>query len=106
MKDATLGGYLGEHERPPSFEGRDGGSYTVELMTEPVGGVGGVGGGTAEAGPWRAYLLFVRWRGTEPVGHLESGYLSEGTSEREVREAVERMTLHAVKALLDDLISE
>lgn len=98
MKDATLGGYLGEHERPPSFEGRDGGSYTVELMTEPVG--------TAEAGPWRAYLLFVRWRGTEPVGHLESGYLSEGTSEREVREAVERMTLHAVKALLDDLISE
>ncbi|MEE9245917.1 MAG: hypothetical protein V3U63_06920 [Gemmatimonadota bacterium] len=100
MKDATLGGYLGEHERPPSFEGRDGGSYTVELMAEPEGG------GTAEAGPWRAYLLFVRWRGTEPIGHLESGYLSEGTSEREVREAVERMTLHAVKALLDDLISE
>ncbi len=72
-------------------------------MTEPGGGGGE---GTAEAGPWRAYLLFVRWRGTEAIGPLESGYLLEGTSEREVREAVERMTLHEVKTLLDDLISE
>ncbi len=97
MKDATLGGYIREHERPPAFEGCDGESYTVEIMLDPVSAEG--------SGAWCAYLFFLRWRDGAPVGHVESGYLSRGASEEEAREAVERMELHEVKALLDRLLS-
>ncbi len=96
MKDATLGGYLREHGRPPAFEGCDGESYTVELFVEAQAG---------ETGPWRAYLLFLSWREGEPVGHVESDYLVEGATEKAAREEIERMTLQDVKDLLDGLIS-
>jgi hypothetical protein len=96
MKDATLGGYLRQHERPPAFEGRDGESYTVELMTDPP---------ESGEGAWRAYLFFLRWRGKEPVGHLESDYVSEGDSEEAAREAAEQMSLHDIKVTLDGLIA-
>ena len=29
--DATLGGYLQKHSRPPSFDGSDGAAYSVEI---------------------------------------------------------------------------
>lgn len=96
MKDATLGGYLREHERPPAFEGPDGESYTVDIMSERSGA-------EAEA-PWCAYLFFVRWRGLEPVGHVESDYLSQAGSEAEARARLEKLTLHEVKGLLDELV--
>lgn len=94
MKDSTLGGYLREHERPPAFRGRDEESYTVEILTEP----------TDDDGAWSAYLFFLRWRGQEATGHLETDYLAHGGTEAEARAGLERLSLHEVKALLDDLI--
>lgn len=98
MKDATLGGYLGEHERPPAFEGREGDSYTVEIMVARAG--------SDESSRWSGYLFFVWWRDAEPIGHLESEFLSEDETEAGARAALEKLTLHEVKALLDELISE
>lgn len=92
MEDTTLGGYLKEHERPPAFTGADGGLYTVEILTERQ---------EAEDAVWRAYLFFLRWRGTEAVGHRESEFLSVGDSESEARAKLERLSLHDVKAVLD-----
>ena len=97
-KDATLGGYLGEHERPPAFEGPDGDSYTVEIIVEPVGA-------GDEPGPWCAYLFFLKWRGSEPVAHRETEYLVEAASEEAARAELEKLTLHEVKELLDKLVS-
>ncbi len=96
MKDATLGGYLEEHERPPAFTGPDGGSYTLAIMTEEM----------SDDGPerWGAYLFFLKWRERDAVDHLETGILAEGKSEDEVREAVSRLTLHEAKELLDRLV--
>lgn len=96
MKDATLGGYLREHERPPAFAGPDGGMYTVEILTDSRG---------EPAKRWYAYLFFLRWQGQEPVDHVETDYLSEGADEEEARTAVERLTLHEVKGLLDRLVA-
>ena len=97
MKDATLGGYLAEHERPPAFEGPDGDSYTAEIMIDRSG--------LGDEGPWCAYLFFLRWRGAEPIGHVESGYLSEADSEAAARAELEEWTLHEVKKLLNALVS-
>lgn len=96
MKDATLGGYLSEHERPPAFRARDGAMYTVEILGDREEG---------EDGCWRAYLFFPRWEEGVVVGHLESDYLSEGETEGVAREAVAGMTLQEVKGLLDSLVS-
>ncbi len=96
MKDATLGGYLREHERPPAFEAGAGESYTVEIITNRME--------PNESGPWGAYLFFLRWSGQEPVGHVESEFLSEAETEEEARAAVEELTLHQVKGVLDRLV--
>ena len=95
MKDATLGGYLSEHERPPGFRARDGESYTVEIVSERAEG---------EAETWRAYLFFPRWAGGAVTGHVESDYLAEAATETEAREAVAGMRLEEVKRLLDTLV--
>ncbi len=97
MRDATLGGYVREHERPPAFRGRDGDSYTVEIIADRSDGAGG--------GRWCAYLFFLRWRGQQPVGHVESEYLTYGETEEEARAGVERLTLKQVKDLLDRLVT-
>ena len=48
----TIGGYAAVHGRPAAFEGTDGLSYSVEIVT----------GATGQADhPWGAYLLFVQW---------------------------------------------
>lgn len=96
MKDLTLGGYLREHERPPAFRGADGEVYSVELMVEPTD--------PDDGGELGAYLFFIRWRGTEPVGHLETDFLSRAGSEKEARAPLEQLTLHDIKDLLDSLV--
>ena len=91
----TIGGYQAVHARPAAFEGRDGFSYSVELLADRTG--------EAEL-PWAAYILFVRWHRTgeqTPAGHLETGYLSRGVTEGEVLDDVARLPLSAVKDLLD-----
>ena len=96
--ERTLGGYMAVHARPAAFEGSDGMSYSVEIMTDETG---------EPDRPWGGYLLFVRWRrvGRSGVeGHLESDFLRHGATEREARQAVEGMTLWEAKAVLDELV--
>jgi hypothetical protein len=94
----TIGGYMAVHNRPAAFEGSDGMSYSVEIVSDV---------GNDEEHPFGAYLLFVRWRANDPVaiGHLETDFLALGNKEEEVRAVVGKMTLNEVKALLDKLIA-
>lgn len=94
----TIGGYAAVHARPAAFEGRDGASYSVEIMADETGDV---------TAPYAGYLLFVRWRSGDPVaaGHLESDYLHYARDEEGARTAVGAMRLDAVRQLLDSLIS-
>jgi hypothetical protein len=95
----TLGGYIAVHNRPAAFEGRDGASYSVEIVTDA----------DAERGArFSSYILFIRWREQDPVasGHLETPYLSSGITEAESRRRIEEMKLSDVRAQLDSLIRE
>jgi hypothetical protein len=93
----TVGGYTAVHSRPPAFEGKDGSSYSAEVMADETGDA---------AQPWGGYLLFVRWRHGDPVatGHLETGFLSYGTSEQEVIASVGAMQLNDAVAELNRMI--
>lgn len=96
----TIGGYAAVHARPAAFEGVDGMSYSVEIVVDETG---------IPDRPFGAYLLFLRWRrmGTQGIeGHLETDYLAYGDAEETARDAVGRMTLDAVKRVLDDLVRE
>lgn len=93
----TLGGYIAVHDRPAAFEGSDGASYSVEIITDAA----------AEKGAaFSSYILFIQWRPGDPAagGHLESGYLGAGATEAEARRPIEQMKLNDVKVLLDKLI--
>jgi hypothetical protein len=95
----TLGGYSAVHDRPAAFEGLDGFSYSVEILTDEERGTGE---------PWGAYLFFVRWArlgASAPDGHLESDVLARGATEPEAREKVGGIKLNDVKLVLDDLIT-
>ncbi|HEX6628452.1 MAG TPA: hypothetical protein VF105_10870 [Gemmatimonadaceae bacterium] len=85
------------HDRPAAFEGSDGASYSVEIVTDESGD---------KVRPFAAYLLFVRWGHGDPVasGHLETEYLSFATTEDEARRIVGEIKLNDVKAKLDALI--
>jgi len=91
----TIGGYAAVHDRPAAFEGSDGFSYSVEIMTEETGD---------RHGPWGAYLLFVKWArlgAQAPEGHIESDFLVTAKSEEEARRRIGEMSLGAVKGVLD-----
>jgi hypothetical protein len=93
----TIGGYMAVHDRPAAFEGSDGASYSVEIVTDASGD---------KRHPFGAYLLFVRWREGDPVasGHLETDFLAYADTEDEARNLVGALLLNEVKARLDDLI--
>lgn len=96
---STIGGYAAVHDRPAAFEGSDGCSYSVEIMTEPAGDA---------AGSWAAFLLFVKWArlgAQTPEGHLETDYLLTAANEAEARTALGETPLAEVKDLLDRLIA-
>jgi hypothetical protein len=98
--ESTIGGYAAVHDRPAAFEGSDGYSYSVELMTEATGDA---------AAPWAGFILFVKWArlgAQSPEGHLESDYLVRAPSEARAKQTLGETPLAAVKALLDQLISE
>jgi hypothetical protein len=95
----TLGGYAAVHDRPAAFEGADGFSYTVEILSDETGDDGA---------PWGAYLMFVQWSrigASSPSGHLESDFLCRGSDADSVRGALAVMPLAEARRLLDDLIS-
>lgn len=93
----TVGGYAAVHARPPAFEGRDGTSYSVEIMTDATGDA---------SRPWAGYLLFVKWRQGDPVasGHVETDYLRYGATEAEARSEVGAMQLNDALAELNQKI--
>jgi hypothetical protein len=93
----TIGGYMAVHDRPAAFEGSDGASYSVEIVTDI---------GDGKQGAFGAYLLFVRWREGDPVasGHLETDFLAFASTEDEARRMVGAILLNEVKARLDELI--
>jgi hypothetical protein len=98
--ESTIGGYAAVHDRPAAFEGSDGFSYSVELMTEESGDA---------AAPWAGFVLFVKWSrvgAQSPEGHLETEYLVHGLSEAEAKRALGETPLGDVKALLESLIAE
>jgi hypothetical protein len=85
------------HDRPAAFEGSDGASYSVEIVTDVS---------DEKNRPFGAYLLFVRWREGDPVasGHLETDFLAFAPTEDEARARVGAMLLNDVKTRLDALI--
>jgi len=95
----TVGGYIAVHARPPAFEGKDGSSYSVEIMTDETGD---------PAQPWAGYLLFVRYGHGDPVasGHLETEYLRYAETEEGARTFVGAMPLSSVLDELNRLIAE
>jgi hypothetical protein len=95
----TIGGYMAVHDRPAAFEGSDGASYSVEIVTDIS---------DEKDRPFGAYLLFVRWREGDPVasGHLETDFLSFAGTEEEARNMVGAMLLNDVKSHLDGLITK
>jgi len=96
----TLGGYMAVHDRPAAFEGSDGFSYSVEILTDTTGD---------RAHPVGAYLLFVQWArigAAAPQGHLESAFLAQAESEADARARIGGMALAEVKQVLEALIAE
>ena len=94
----TIGGYRAVHGRPAAFEGKDGASYSVELVADEV---------REARGRFGAYIIFVRWRHGDPVasGHVETGYIAFGDTELAALAALGAMRLNDVKAALDELIT-
>lgn len=93
----TIGGYRAVHDRPAAFEGSDGASYSVEIVTDESG---------EKENPFAAYLLFVRWGRGDPVasGHLETEFLTFAATEEEAVRVLGEMKLNDAKAKLDALI--
>lgn len=95
----TLGGYTAVHDRPAAFEGSDGFSYSVEILSSDDG---------AGRERFSAYLFFVKWArigSSAPEGHLESDEIARGATDAEARDRVGAMPLSEVKRILDDLIA-
>jgi hypothetical protein len=97
MTEATLGGYMARHDRPPAFGGADGQPYSVGIFIEEE---------PDATGRFGASLLFVRWSaaGDRPVGHAESEVLAWGRTPAEAEERLKALSLYDVKAALDQAI--
>lgn len=95
--DATLAGYMDTHNRPPAFGAADGYPYTVSLEVERTPDL---------RLPYSGYLVFPRWAesGIGIVGHLETETLARGRSESEALEALGALSLHDVRAMLDEAV--
>lgn len=98
MSEATLGGYIAKHERPPAFAGQDGQPYSVDLFVDEA---------PDERGRHAGSLIFVRWSpsGDRPVGHVETEPLAWGRSVLEAEERLKALSLFDVKAALDQAIT-
>ncbi len=100
--ERTIGGYAAVHARPAALEGRDGMSYSVEILTDRTG----------EDGPARqhgAYFMFLQWKrmGQQGIaGHLESGFLTWADDAAAARTALGAMLIEDVQRILDGLIRE
>jgi len=96
--ERTIGGYAAVHARPAALEGRDGWSYSVEILTDSTG---------EPERPFGAYFLFVQWKrlGAQGVaGHLESEFRAWGADRPAAQDALGAMFVEEVQRELDALI--
>jgi len=96
----TIGGYAAVHGRPAAFEGPDGLSYSVEIVTAPTG---------HPERPFGAYLLFVQWArigAATPIGHVETDFLAEADTEEDARGVVATLSLAEVRSALYAAVAE
>lgn len=100
--ESTVGGYAAVHARPAALEGRDGMSYSLEILTDSTGD-------PAHERAFGAYLLFVQWRriGEQGVaGHLESDFLALAGTAPQAARALGLMPLAEARRVLDALVAE
>lgn len=98
--ESTVGGYAAVHARPPALEGRDGMSYSLEILTDSTGEA-------AREKQVGAYLLFVRWKRVREqgvAGHLESEFLAWGATAAQAKRALGAMPLTGAQQVLDALV--
>ena len=98
--DTTVGGYAAVHARPAALEGRDGLSYSVEILADRTDDPGR---------PVGAFLLFVQWKriGEQGVqGHLESKFLAWGDTGAQACRALGDWPLAEAQRVLDGLVAE
>jgi hypothetical protein len=96
--DSTVGGYAAVHARPAALEGRDGFSYSLEILSDSTGDA---------SKPFGAYLLFVQWSrlGAQKVeGHLESELLTFAGSAADAEALLATMKLADAQRVLDGLL--
>ena len=97
--ESTVGGYAAVHSRPAALEGRDGMSYSLDVLSDSTG---------ESARPFGAFLIFVQWSrvgAQKAEGHLETDFLTWGGSPDEAARALGAMSLAAAQRALDTLIS-
>ena len=93
--ESTVGGYAAVHSRPAALEGKDGMSYSLEILSDSTGD---------PARPFGAYLLFVRWSrmGAQLVeGHIESEFLTYGHTAAEAEYELTALSLTDAQRHLD-----
>ena len=96
--ESTVGGYAAVHARPAALEGRDGFSYSLEILSDSTGDA---------AKPYAAYLIFVQWSrlGAQKVeGHLESEFLTFADSVDDAEALLATMKLADAQRVLDALL--
>jgi hypothetical protein len=95
VPDATLGGYLDTHDRPPAFEGPDGHPYTVSLEVEQTPNL---------RAPYAGYLVFPRWAATGlgVIGHVQTPLLCREPGRAAAEGYLRGLSLDRVKSLLDE----
>ncbi len=97
--ETTVGGYHAVHSRPAALEGRDGMSYSLDVLSDLTG---------EPPRPFGAYLLFVQWArlgAQKAEGHLETDFLTWGTSAAEAEQLLSMMPLADAQRALDALIA-
>ncbi len=96
--ESTVGGYAAVHARPAALEGRDGMSYSLDVLSDSTGD---------PARPYGAFLLFVQWSrvgAQKAEGHLETDFIAWGTTAAEAERAIGAMPIAEAQRLLDALI--
>ncbi len=96
--ETTVGGYVAVHARPAALEGRDGMSYSLDLLSDATGDA---------ARPFGAFLLFVQWSrvgAQKAEGHVETDFLAWGETAADAERALGAMPIAEAQRLLDALI--
>jgi hypothetical protein len=96
--ERTVGGYAAVHGRAAALEGRDGLSYSLEVLTDETGDA---------AKPFGAYLVFLQWKrlGQQGIeGHLETDFLAHADTAEAAHAIASGLALTECQRLLDALI--